>query len=218
MMPPREEVNLSVAGVVPFSSVDWPGILCAVIFCRGCPWRCRYCHNSHLRPFETALGVESWTWEKSKQLLRSRTGFLEGVVFSGGEATAQPCLTEAIRETRAMGYRIGLHTSGAYPDRLAVLLPLIDWVGLDIKAPLDQRYDLITGVPGSAYQTRSSLDAVLRSGVDYQLRTTVHSKLQSPSDLEDLYAQLAQIGSRPTVIQSFRAQGCRDQELIDAAA
>ena len=33
---------------MPFSAIDFPGALAAVVFCRGCPWRCAYCHNPHL--------------------------------------------------------------------------------------------------------------------------------------------------------------------------
>ncbi|HEU6454825.1 MAG TPA: anaerobic ribonucleoside-triphosphate reductase activating protein, partial [Roseateles sp.] len=35
---------LAVAGLQPFSSVDFPGHLAAVVFLQGCPWRCGYCH------------------------------------------------------------------------------------------------------------------------------------------------------------------------------
>ena len=69
-------------------------------------------------------------------------------MFSGGEPTAQPGLADAIREVRALGFAIGLHTGGAYPRRLASVLPLVDWVGFDAKAPA-ARYGDVTGVEGS---------------------------------------------------------------------
>ena len=40
----------AVGGLVPFSTVDWPGQLAAVVFIAGCPWRCHYCHNVELQP------------------------------------------------------------------------------------------------------------------------------------------------------------------------
>jgi len=40
--------KLRIGGFVPFTAIDYPGHLAAVIFCQGCPWRCRYCHNPHL--------------------------------------------------------------------------------------------------------------------------------------------------------------------------
>ena len=215
----KKEFQLS--GLVPFSTVDFPGSLAAVLFLQGCPWECRYCHNPHLRTFqargETPEGT--WgTWEKARAFLHERAGFLDGVVFSGGEPTAQPFLQEAIHEVRALGYRIGLHTAGAYPKQLGAILPLIDWVGLDIKAPLDARYELITGVRDSATPVLASLSAILSSGISHQLRTTVHPLLHSRKDLEDLHFQLEKLGARATVIQKFRTQGCLDTELIGSAA
>ena len=146
--------------------------------------------------------------------LHARKGFLEGIVFSGGEATSQPALEAAMKASHKLGYRIGLHTSGAYPARLREILPLIDWVGLDIKAPLDERYDLITGAEGSAKKVRESLGLVLASGVAHQLRTTVHPKLLSEKDLADIQSELAALGAEPSVIQTFRPQGCEDEELL----
>ena len=213
-----DATTLPVAGLVPFSSVDWPGVLCAVLFCQGCPWKCRYCHNAHLRSF---AGVEEgaswdweWEWDRVVTFLKSRQGFLEGVVFSGGEATAHSSLAEAIKEARSLGFRIGLHTSGSYPEKLRTLLPLVDWVGLDIKAPLDERYERITGAEGSERKVRASLELLLASGIPHQLRTTVHPKLLSEEDLADIQEELAAMSAGPSVIQTFRHQGCVDEALL----
>ena len=208
----RKELTLS--GVIPFSTLDFPGVLSAVLFCQGCPWLCRYCHNPHLRSFAPHQYRDGWDWPRARDLLMKRIGFLEGVVFSGGEPTAQPALADAIKEVREMGYRVGLHTSGSYPIKLIPLLPLVYWIGLDIKAPLDFRYDLITGISGSARPTRASLEAIIASGIDYQIRTTVHPKLLSHLDLREIEQQLTSIGAHTPVIQPFRAQGCLDSELV----
>jgi pyruvate formate lyase activating enzyme len=101
-----------------------------------------------------------------------------------------------------------------YPEPLGEILPLIDWVGLDIKAPLDNRYDLITGYPDSASAVLASLALIMKSGISYQLRTTVHPLLLSLEDLEDLHGQLQSFGAVPTIIQKFRTQGCLDAELM----
>ena len=174
------EKALHCSGLVPFSTVDFPGFLAAVLFLQGCPWKCRYCHNPHLRLFQQRRQTQGWTWEKVRNFLKERSRFLEGVVFSGGEPTAQPELPQAMTDARSLGYRIGLHTAGAYPARLIPLLPLLDWVGLDIKAPLDSRYDRITGVRDSATPVLESLRIILSAGISYQLRTTVHPPTPAP--------------------------------------
>ncbi len=197
---------LKIGGFVPFTTVDFPGLLAAVIFCQGCTWRCRYCHNPHLQPF--CEGPERW--EGILDLLSERRSFLQGVVFSGGEPTAQAALPNAIRTVREMGYQIGLHTAGIFPDRLEEVLPLVHWVGLDVKAPFDARYDRITGAGQSFEAPARSLRLLLASGVPYELRTTVHPSLLSPSDLEDLSHSLDSLGAQPMKIQPFRPGGCVD--------
>ena len=131
---------LRVGGVEPFSSTDYPGALAAVVFCQGCPWRCGYCHNPHLIP---ARGDDERDFARILDWLASRRGLLDAVVFSGGEPTAQAGLPGAIDAVRAQGFAIGLHTSGAYPRRLAQVLPKVDWVGIDVKASTErlQRID-----------------------------------------------------------------------------
>lgn len=204
---------LRVGGLTPLSTTDWPGMLAAVVFCQGCPWRCGYCHNPHLIP---ARGDSEISWDDVLTFLRRRQGLLDGVVFSGGEPTLQPELADAMREVRALGFKIGLHTGGAYPRRLVEVLPLVDWVGLDAKAPFAD-YARITGVAGSGAPARASLDAVLASGVAHEIRTTVHPALLPAADVAALSHDLAARGVARHVIQAFRSQGCVDAALVQSA-
>ena len=201
---------LHVGGFTPLSSTDWPGMLSAVVFCQGCSWRCRYCHNPELIP---AQGTHELRWEAVLEFLQRRRGLLDAVVFSGGEPTLQAGLPDAMREVRELGFKIGLHTAGIYPQRLKEVLPLVDWVGLDAKAPFAD-YARITGVPGSGERARASLDLVLQSGVEHEIRTTVHPALLSDEDVSTITRGLANRGISRHVIQPFRSQGCNDPDLI----
>lgn len=136
-------------------------------------------------------------------------------MFSGGEPTLQDGLADAMREVKALGFKIGLHTGGAYPDRLAAVLPLVDWVGLDIKGPFE-RYDAVNGVPGSGAKARESLHLIVETGVDHECRTTVHPALISEGELVALSAALFALGARRHVLQAFRPEGCRDGSLVAA--
>ena len=160
---------LSVGGLTPLTSLDYPGELAAVIFCQGCPWRCGYCHNPDLLP---SRGPHPVAWGHVMDFLRRRQGLLDAVVFSGGEPTRQRALGAAIDEVRSLGFRIGLHTAGIYPRRLAALLPWLDWVGLDIKA-LPADYPALTGAPASGVRAWLSLRLLLASGVPLEVRTTL---------------------------------------------
>lgn len=203
-------IPLCVGGFTPLSTSDWPGRLAAVVFCQGCPWRCRYCHNPELLPRQ---GQTTVSWEDIVAFLKRRQGLLDGVVFSGGEPTLQAGLAHAIGEVRELGFKIGLHTAGIYPQRLGEILPLLDWVGLDIKAPFAV-YDRVTGVSGSGERASASLDLVLQSGVEHEIRTTVHRALLSEAEVSELTAHLANRGVKCHMIQTFRSQGCRDAGLL----
>jgi pyruvate formate lyase activating enzyme len=202
-----------VGGVVAFSTTDWPGSLAAVVFAQGCPWRCRYCHNTHL---QTVEGEDERDFARVLQWLGSRKGLIDGVVFSGGEPTAQPALPAALSEVRKLGFATALHTGGMYPRRLPQVLPLLDWVGLDIKAPKDE-YESVTSVPRSGLSAFVSLAILAQSGVAHEVRTTVHPTLTPPATLERLARELADAGVARWVLQGFRAKGCEDYALCQAA-
>ncbi|MFC4299279.1 anaerobic ribonucleoside-triphosphate reductase activating protein [Castellaniella hirudinis] len=207
--PGRAPARLKVGGLVPFTATDYPGLLAAVVFVQGCPWRCGYCHNPHLQPRTADSPLD---WQEVMAFLRRRVGLIDGVVFSGGEPAMDPGLGSAIRQVRALGYRIGLHTGGTHPRRLAQVLPDVDWVGLDIKAGFDQ-YERVTQVAGSGAPARASLQAVLDSGVDFECRTTAHPDLIDADGLLALGRELADLGVRRYAVQVFRPQGCADATL-----
>ena len=176
-----------------------------MVYCQGCPWRCAYCHNPHLLPGRAAAGGIAWS--EVLEFLGRRRGLLDAVVFSGGEPTAQSGLARAMREAKALGYRIGLHSAGIYPRRFAEVLPLVDWVGFDAKAPFDTAYERITGVRASGEAALESARALLASGVDCEFRTTWHAGFLSPAELDRLTRTLADLGVRRYALQEFRAIG-----------
>ena len=205
--------TLRIGGVVRFSTSDWPGKLCAVVFTQGCPWRCEYCHNPHLL---AVRGEAEEDWAATLDWLDSRRGMLDGVVFSGGEPTAQPALAAAVRAVRERGFAAGLHTGGAYPRRLVEIVHDLGWVGLDIKAPMLE-YEAVTGVPSSGLAAFASLDLLQRSRVPLEVRTTVHSALTTPSLLVKLAGELATAGVTSWVLQEFRENGCASKKLVELA-
>lgn len=201
------------------STVDWPGQLVATLFTRGCPWNCLYCHNPHLLSSDDGLReqgaraeADEITWTAVLEFLRSRVGLLDAVVFSGGEPCAQRALLEAIMQVREMGFAIGLHTAGSVPARFESLLPHTDWVGFDVKAPFSE-YDRITRVRGSAEKGLASLRALVRSGVQFEVRTTVHPDLLSHDDLSTLADELEREGVECWAIQGYRPEGVRPDVL-----
>ncbi|HJQ62415.1 MAG TPA: anaerobic ribonucleoside-triphosphate reductase activating protein [Burkholderiales bacterium] len=207
-------MTLRVGGLVPLSTTDYPEHLSAVVFCQGCPWRCAYCHNPHLLP---RRGRTEIPWTDVVAFLERRRGLLDAVVFSGGEPTLQPALPDAVRAVKAMGFKTGLHTAGIRPECLAAVLPLVDWVGMDIKTEF-HRYRSVTGVPGSGERARRSMELVLESGVAHEFRTTVHPALLSFEVLDRVADTLAACGARRYVVQTYRSRGCAAAGLSEDRA
>ena len=197
---------IDVAGITPFTTIDYPGQLAAVLFLQGCPWRCRYCHNSELIHRQAAPRIP---WSSALSFLEQRKTLLDAVVFSGGEPTLHRGLDKAIRQVREMGFKTGLHTAGVYPDRLAKLLPLIDWVGLDIKASI-QHYPEVTGVKNSGERAWRSARLIAGSGLDYEVRTTVHPQLFDRDRLCNLVEELVELQVENYVIQECIPTHCFD--------
>jgi len=87
-------MNVRVAGVIPESVVDGPGIR-SVIFAQGCPRHCPGCHNPE------TIDPCGGKIMQDQEIIRivEKTKLLNGVTFSGGEPFLQ---AEAFVK---MGYR-----------------------------------------------------------------------------------------------------------------
>ena len=147
-------------------------------------------------------------WNSVLAFLESRRGLLDAVVFSGGEPTLQPALYEAVADVRKLGFRVGLHTAGMNPKGFVQLLPLLDWVGFDVKASF-ANYARITGVVHSGEYALASLHSLLASSVPYEVRTTWHPSLLSVEDMGKLKEELHSLGVTHHVVQRFRSHGTR---------
>ena len=172
--------SLIIGGFVPFTTIDYPGELAAVVFTQGCPFRCPFCYNRHLHE---SGGGGTVPWDEVSATLEQRKNILDGVVFSGGEPLVQyAALSAAMREAKELGFKIGLHTSGADPKALAKVLPLTDWVGFDIKAP-PEKYDAVTQTAGAGALFARSFEMLMKSGKSYEMRTTCDPRLLTPDDI-----------------------------------
>lgn len=196
--------DLQIAGLTPMSSVDWPGKFVVTVFAQGCPWACPYCHNQAIIDPKIP-GVVSW--ERVEELLGRRRGLLDGVVFSGGEATRQLAVLPAMSRVRELGFEVGLHTAGPYPARLHEILRtgLVDWVGIDIKAMPGPHYEAVAGRPNAGPKAWESLGEVLDSGVSYEVRLTVYP--DGPRDGYEVASCVKDLGATHFALQQARALG-----------
>lgn len=203
--------ELRVGGLTPLTTIDYPEHLSCVIYCQGCAWQCRYCHNPELIPVKAEQGINN---SKLQQFLLKRQGLLDAVVFSGGEPLLQNGLITAMQSVKSMGFKVGLHTGGSSLPRFKQALEFADWVGFDVK-DLPQYADELIQVKGAGNANWSSLKALLASGVTYQCRTTVHWDLISPERVLQLANRLSQTGVTNYNLQIARTRNTLDPSLID---
>jgi len=198
-------LNLSVAqpkpieDITPFSALDYPEHLSAIIWFAGCNMRCQYCYNP-----EIVFSKGSQSIDDALLFLRARVGLLDGVVLSGGEATFYSGITAFCEQLKSLGYKIKLDTNGTYDEVLKELLrkKLVDYVALDYKAPL-QKFSALT----KNHQFGSiekSLMLLIEGEIDFEVRTTLHSDLLDEDDINTIIDDLYGKGYKGTYyIQQF---------------
>lgn len=129
-----------IHSIQTFGTVDGPGIR-YVVFFKGCPMRCAYCHNPDTWEME---GGEQWTVEQLLENYDKNKEFYTtgGITASGGEPLMQlDFLIEFFEAAKAKGIHTCLDTSGIFfnPDNAELvnkykrLAKATDLVMLDIK-------------------------------------------------------------------------------------
>jgi pyruvate formate lyase activating enzyme len=190
-----------IGGLQKVSLSDFPGKISAIVFTRGCNFRCPYCHNPEL--VDPGQYVTPISQVKVLRFLGSRKLQLQGVVVTGGEPTMQKDLPSLLAAIRNLGFATKLDTNGSNPDLLEEIVNggLVDYIALDIKAPLTS-YSRVTGVGARTQDIERSVHLVIRSGLPHELRTTYVESLLSDEEMRGI-AVLAQ-GCACFVVQGFR--------------
>lgn len=204
---------MKIGGLQRFSLSDFPGYAAAIVFTQGCNFRCPYCHNGALIGPEPE--PEAPSEEAVMRFLQSRRKQLDGVVISGGEPSIQPDLIDFARRVKSMGYRVKLDTNGSHPEVIARLLEegLLDYIAMDIKAPLES-YRRLAGVTVSMSALEESIALLSWSGIDHEFRTTDVAPLLRRADIAAIQGIVPR-GSRHR-LQPFRAELARDKTLHNA--
>ncbi len=199
-----------IGGLQKTSLIDYPGKVSAVVFTRGCPLRCHYCHNPQLvvPKLFGALIEESYLMK----FLESRKGKLDGVVVTGGEPLMHKDIAGFLKRIKSMGFAVKLDTSGVFPEVLQEVIKegLVDYIAMDIKAPF-ARYSEVAGVKVNTDAVRRSIEIIKGSGLDYEFRTTVVKGQLSGDDMVAIAKSVA--GSRRYMLQNFRKCDTVDPEF-----
>ena len=195
---------MDVKGFVEVSFVDWDGEISSVIFLPNCNFRCPFCHNVNLVLRPEKLDTIPFEYIET-QLVRNR-GWVDGVCITGGEPTLHDGLPELCAKIKEMGFLVKLDTNGTNPSMLKELVDrkLVDYVAMDIKAPLtEKKYSKATGVKSENLleNVKESVKVLMESKIDYEFRTTVVPSIHSADDIKQMCLSL--VGCRKYVLQKF---------------
>ncbi len=208
----QPDERIPVGGITPFTTVDMPEHAAAVFYMQGCPYRCPYCHNPEFQ--EKQAG--SYSIAQLDDFLKQRAGFLDGIVFSGGEPLLHPrAVIRMGRLAMTYGYRVGLHTTGYASGHLGEILESMDvrWVGLDLKGPASD-LDTSTGTEGASLTDfLRCLEQLRESGIPTEVRTTIHEGIAHEASLDQLVETLEGLDIKRPVWQIEAMNGRPDPNL-----
>ena len=176
---------MQIHGFNTTTLLDYPGLVAATIFTGACNFRCPYCHNVELvlNPSSQPVIPE----EEILAHLKKRRGITQGVCITGGEPTLQKDLKDFIKKLKELELKVKLDSNGYKPEVLKDLVKegLLDYVAMDVKAPLDE-YDIIAGVKLDSSKLKESIDFLIEGHVPYEFRTTVVKDFHTRESFEKM--------------------------------
>ncbi len=204
--------NIKIGGIEPASMLERPGFISAIVFLLGCNFRCPFCHNPEL--VTTTEEITLYPTEEVLKMLKAKKGWVDSVIFTGGEPTLHPGLPLLIKEVRKMGFQAGLHTNGTNPAMLKDLLAedLLSYVAMDVKNR-PAKYGETVGIKDFDVEpvkenVRLMLNA--KPEVDTIFRTTAVPDLVTEEDIEEIGKWIK--GGKKAALQQFRTLKCIDKE------
>jgi pyruvate formate lyase activating enzyme len=175
---------MKIGGLQKVSLIDYPGLICATIFLQGCNFKCSYCHNPEL--VDTRLFQPCIKENEVLDFLNTRKGKLDAVTITGGEPTIHDGLAPFIKQIKKIKFAVKLDTNGSQPQVIKTLLDekLLDFIAMDIKAPLE-KYKSVVKVPVNSDLIKESIRLILKAKIQHEFRTTiVESQLEEKDILQ----------------------------------
>jgi pyruvate formate lyase activating enzyme len=155
--------------------------------------RCPYCYNK-----DVVFGEKRIEEDEIIEFLKKRVGLLDGVSFTGGEATLYKNLIPFARKIKNLGFDIKLDTNGINYDVIKILVNenLVDYIALDFKAP---KYKFENITKNKNYDKfEKTLDFLINSDIEFEVRTTVHTDLLNEDDINEIIKTLHNKGYKNT--------------------
>lgn len=175
----KNAARLPLENITPFTLLDFPDITACILWFAGCNMKCHYCYNP-----EIVDSKGSMDYNKALAFLDTRKNLLDGVVFSGGECTRAKGFVDFVETVSSKGFKIKIDTNGSMPNVIQELgqRKLVDYLALDFKAP-PQKFNAVTQSK-LYHRFTQTLDYLIESDINFEVRTTFHSDLINKTDIE----------------------------------
>lgn len=136
-------------------------------------------------------------------MLVARSGFIDGVVITGGEPTVHSGIDELIAAIKRLGFSVKLDTNGYNPGVLERLLTsgMIDFVAMDIKTSLG-KYSRAAGINVDVGRITESIELIKSAGIESEFRTTCVPSLVDSQDIEEISKLVGR--SKHLTLQQFQ--------------
>lgn len=204
-----------LSGIKKCTLIDYPGKVATIVFTAGCNLRCGYCHNSEFVLPEKIQKISHDFISENIffRFLKTRVGFIDGVVICGGEPTIHADLPDFCRKIKEAGFLVKLDTNGSKPKVLEKLLDekLVDYIAMDIKYPLG-RYEVVSGRKIDIDLYRASIDIIRARLPEYEFRTTVIKGTHTSEDIENITQTIS--GARYYYLQNYRSGNTLNPDFI----
>lgn len=204
-----------IGGLQRTTLIDYPGKLACTVFLAVCNFRCPWCYSAELVLPEKIIKQPRIAEKEFFSFLKERKGLLEGVVICGGEPTVNKDLPQFIEKIKKLGFLVKLDTNGSNPEMLKDLInkKLVDYVAMDIKAPIDsQTYKKILGEGVELKKIDESVKFLKKSVVDFEFRTTVVNTVHTKQDFLEISKWIG--GSNVKYyLQNFRSEKTIDPDF-----
>lgn len=131
-------MDIRIAGVIPESIVDGPGIRYTV-FTQGCYHNCPGCHNPQTHDPEKGYNkdIDVIINEIKKDTL------ITGLTISGGEPFLQvPAILELTKRAQAIGLDVLIYTGYTYEELIALNDEMVKEVLMTANYLIDGRFEL----------------------------------------------------------------------------
>ena len=202
---------MKIGGLQKVSLIDYPGLICGIVFLQGCNFKCPYCHNPEL--VDTRLFQPCIKENEVLDFLNTRKGKLDAISITGGEPTIQDDLESFIKQIKKMGFAVKLDTNGSQPQVIKTLLDkkLLDFIAMDIKAPLE-KYKSVVKVPVNSDLIKESIKLILKAKITHEFRTTIVESQLKEKDILQIAKLIS--GAKSYALQKFVPVKVLDKKFL----